>query len=77
MQVDKAGVTKSIIIPVVVPSAVNDLVPENLKTNEALLQQFLANHPKPKEIIASLSERGFNVKSILNSHSGAEIKKIY
>ena len=72
----KAGVTKSIIIPVVVPSAVNDLVPENLKTNEALLQQFLANHPKPKEIIASLSERGFNVKSILNSHSGAEIKKI-
>ena len=73
---EQAGVTKSIIIPVVASSAVNDPVPENLKTNEALLQQFLANHPQPKEIIASLSQQGFNVKSILNSHSGSEIKSI-
>jgi TP901 family phage tail tape measure protein len=73
---EQAGVTKSIIIPVVASSAVNDPVPENLKTNEALLQQFLANHPQPKEIVASLSQQGFNVKSILNSHSGSEIKSI-
>ena len=73
---EQAGVTKSIIIPVVASSAVNDPVPENLKTNEALLQQFLANHPQPKEVVASLSQQGFNVKSILNSHSGSEIKSI-
>jgi hypothetical protein len=72
----QAGVTKSIIVPVVASSAINDPVPDNLKTNEALLQQFLANHPQPKEVVASLSQQGFNVKSILSSHSGSEIKSI-
>jgi len=72
----QAGVTKSIIVPVVASSAINDPVPDNLKTNEALLQQFLANHPQPKEVVASLSQQGFNVKSILRSHSGSEIKSI-
>jgi len=72
----EAGVTKSIIVPVVAPSAVNDPIPQNLTTNEALLQQFLANHPNSKQVISDLSSKGFNVKKILKSHSGSEIKSI-
>lgn len=72
----EAGVTKSIIVPVVASGSVNDPIPQNLTTNEALLQQFLANHPNSKQVVSDLSSKGFNVKNILKSHSGQEIKRI-